>query len=216
MCYLLACWVVFYEFFCRLLIFIIKFLCLPPGRVRRHIVFPLRPSVCLSVHPPVCLSVTKSCPLYNLITIRDLSRKLHMPHNQESFLCYEKSKIQRQPNIFCCRITFISPRNSQINTIFTITIKCSQVTIRYGKRSKFVPKKGNLAPSDYFTCMINPLCTRNPLTGNLTNSENPDEMLHYAGESLLISSLTGKALRTLVDITRLAQQFNVLSQSQAW
>ena len=106
--------------------------------------------------------------------------KLHTPHNQESFLCYEKSKIQRQPNIFCCRITFISPRNSQINTIFTITIKCSQVTIRYGKRSKFVPKKGNLAPSDYFTCMINPLCTRNPLTGNLTNSENPDEMLHYA------------------------------------
>ena len=85
-------------------------------------------SVCQSVRPSVCLSVTKSGPLYNLITVRDLSTKLHMPHNQESFLCYEKSKIQRQPNIFCCRITFISPRNSQINTIFTITINCSQVT----------------------------------------------------------------------------------------
>ena len=118
-------------------------------------------SVCLSVLPSVCLSVTKSCPLYNLITVRDLSTELHMPHNQESFLCYEKSKIQRQPNIFCCRITFISPRNSQINTIFTITIKCSQVTIRYGKRSKFVPKAGNLAPLDYCTCTfkLSPLYT---------------------------------------------------------
>ena len=35
--------------------------------------FPLR----LSVRPSVCLSVTKSCPLYNLITVRDISTKLH-------------------------------------------------------------------------------------------------------------------------------------------
>ena len=35
--------------------------------------FPLRLSVCLSV----CLSVTKSCPLYNLITVTDISTKLH-------------------------------------------------------------------------------------------------------------------------------------------
>ena len=31
------------------------------------------PCVCLSV----CLSVTKSCPLYNLITVTDISTKLH-------------------------------------------------------------------------------------------------------------------------------------------
>ena len=33
------------------------------------------------------------------------------------------------------------------------------------------------------------------------------------GECLLISSLLGKALRTLVDITRLAERFNECSQS---
>ena len=36
------------------------------------------------------------------------------------------------------------------------------------------------------------------------------------GESLLISSLPGKAMRTLVDIARLAKQFNMRSQSRAW
>ena len=55
-------------------------LCLPPVRVGRHIVFPLA-SVCLyvcgSVGLSVCLSVTKSCPLYNLITVTDISTKLH-------------------------------------------------------------------------------------------------------------------------------------------
>ena len=33
------------------------------------------------------------------------------------------------------------------------------------------------------------------------------------GECLLISSLPGKALRTLVDIARLAERFNMRSQS---
>ena len=36
------------------------------------------------------------------------------------------------------------------------------------------------------------------------------------GECLLISSLQGKVLRTLIDIARLAEQFNKRSQSQAW
>ena len=36
------------------------------------------------------------------------------------------------------------------------------------------------------------------------------------GECLLISSLPGKALRTLVDIARLAERFNMRSQSHAW
>ena len=36
------------------------------------------------------------------------------------------------------------------------------------------------------------------------------------GECLLISSLRGKAFRTLVDIARLAERFNMRSQSRAW
>ena len=36
------------------------------------------------------------------------------------------------------------------------------------------------------------------------------------GSRLLISSLPGKALRTLVDIARLAERFNKRSQSLAW
>ena len=39
------------------------------------------PCVCVSVGlwvcGSVCLSVTKSCPLYNLITVTDISTKLH-------------------------------------------------------------------------------------------------------------------------------------------
>ena len=36
------------------------------------------------------------------------------------------------------------------------------------------------------------------------------------GSRLLISSLPGKALRTHVDIARLAERFNMRSQSLAW
>ena len=36
------------------------------------------------------------------------------------------------------------------------------------------------------------------------------------GKCLLISSLPGKALRTLNDIGRLAERFNMHSQSRAW
>ena len=36
------------------------------------------------------------------------------------------------------------------------------------------------------------------------------------GVCLLISSLLGKALRTHVDIARLAERFNMRSQSRAW
>ena len=35
-------------------------------------------------------------------------------------------------------------------------------------------------------------------------------------ENTLISSLPGKALRMLVDIARLAERFNMRSQSRAW
>ena len=38
---------------------------------------PLRAFVGLSVCVSVCVSVTKSCPLYNLITVTDIATKLH-------------------------------------------------------------------------------------------------------------------------------------------
>ena len=41
-------------------------------------------------------------------------------------------------------------------------------------------------------------------------------ILRILGECLMISSLPGKAMRTLVDIARLAEQFILRSQSRAW
>ena len=47
------------------------------------IVFPL-----LSVCGSVCLSITKSCPLYNLITVTDISMKLHTFVKHIERLCH--------------------------------------------------------------------------------------------------------------------------------
>ena len=56
----------------------------PPDRVGRHIVFSrasVRPSVCLSVRP-------KSCPLYNLKTVKDFSMKLGTLVNHDETMCH--------------------------------------------------------------------------------------------------------------------------------
>ena len=42
------------------------------------------------------------------------------------------------------------------------------------------------------------------------------DIVSILGECLLISSLPGKALRTLNDIARLAERNNMRSQSRAW
>ena len=42
------------------------------------------------------------------------------------------------------------------------------------------------------------------------------EILRILGECHLISSLPGKALRKLVDIAMLVEQFDMGSQSRAW
>ena len=42
------------------------------------------PCVCLCV----CLSVTKSCPLYNLITVTDISTELHTFVKQIEMTCH--------------------------------------------------------------------------------------------------------------------------------
>ena len=42
------------------------------------------------------------------------------------------------------------------------------------------------------------------------------EIKRILGECILISSLPGKALRMLVDITRLAERLGMRSQSRAW
>ena len=60
----------------------------PPDRVGRHIVFPrasVRPSVCLSVRPSVR---HKSCPLYNLKTVKDFSMKLGTLVNHDETTCH--------------------------------------------------------------------------------------------------------------------------------
>ena len=50
--------------------------------------FPSRPSVGLSVCVSVCLSVIKSCPLYNLKTVTDISTKLHTFVKQIETTCH--------------------------------------------------------------------------------------------------------------------------------
>ena len=62
----------------------------PPDRVGRHIVFP-RASVRPSVRLSVCLSVRhKSCPLYNLKTVKDFSMKLDTLVNHDETMCHEQ------------------------------------------------------------------------------------------------------------------------------
>ena len=53
--------------------------CYPGGVFNKHCLLSLFsfPLCCGSVCVSVCLSVTKSCPLYNLITVTDISMKLH-------------------------------------------------------------------------------------------------------------------------------------------
>ena len=63
----------------------------PPWKGRETYCFS--PCVCLSI---CCLSITKWCPLYNLITVKNVSTKLHtfvnyiqtMGHAQESLLVH--------------------------------------------------------------------------------------------------------------------------------
>ena len=56
----------------------------PPDRVGRHIVFPRA-----SVRPSVCPSVRhKSCPLYNLKTVKDFSMKLGTLVNHDKTKCH--------------------------------------------------------------------------------------------------------------------------------
>ena len=51
---------------------------------------------------------------------------------------------------------------------------------------------------------------------SLLYPQTPTCIWGILGECLLISSLPGKALRTLVDIARLAERFNMRSQRRAW
>ena len=47
-------------------------------------------------------------------------------------------------------------------------------------------------------------------------AQKPPLNMRILGECLLLLSLPGKALRTPVDIARLAERFNMRSQSRAW
>ena len=60
-------------------------LCLPPTGSGDILFFPVR----LSVRPSVCLSVRhKSCPLYNLKTVKDFSMKLGTLVNHDETMCH--------------------------------------------------------------------------------------------------------------------------------
>ena len=59
--------------------------CLPPTGSGDLLFFPMRLSVCLSVR----LSVRhKSCPLYNLKTVKDFSMKLGTLVNHDETMCH--------------------------------------------------------------------------------------------------------------------------------
>ena len=74
---------IFCRYFCTL-----QLIMSPPFRVGRLIVFP-RASVGPSVRPSVCLSVRhKSCPLYNLKTVKDFSMKLGTLINHDETMCH--------------------------------------------------------------------------------------------------------------------------------
>ena len=64
-------------------------LCLPPTGSGDILFFPVRLSVRLSVCLSVCLSVRhKSCPLYNLKTVKDFSMKLGTLVNHDETMCH--------------------------------------------------------------------------------------------------------------------------------
>ena len=64
-------------------------LCLPTTGSGDILFFPVRLSVCPSVCLSVCLSVRhKSCPLYNLKTLKDFSMKLGTLVNHDETMCH--------------------------------------------------------------------------------------------------------------------------------
>ena len=64
-------------------------LCLPPTGSGDILFFPVRLSVRPSVRPSVCPSVRhKSCPLYNLKTVKDFSMKLGTLVNHDETMCH--------------------------------------------------------------------------------------------------------------------------------
>ena len=65
------------------------YLCLPPTGSGDILFFPVRLSVRLSVRPSVRPSVRhKSCPLYNLKTVKDFSMKLGTLVNHDKTMCH--------------------------------------------------------------------------------------------------------------------------------
>ena len=64
--------------------------------------------------------------------------------------------------------------------------------------------------------MANKMLTNPTVNFLYGNCDVASGIKRILGECLLISSLPGKALRTLVDIARLAERFNMRSQSGAW
>ena len=67
-----------------------KYLCLPPTGSGDILFFPVRPSV----RPSVC---HKSCPLYNLKTVKDFSMKLGTLVNHDETMCHAQESLELFP-----------------------------------------------------------------------------------------------------------------------
>ena len=84
--------------------------------------FTLRPSVCPSVCLSVRLSVKKSCPLYNLITVRDISTNPHTFVKHIQTTCHKNHISLFISKYSPCNITkciFFCPRR-RLNTVEAI------------------------------------------------------------------------------------------------
>ena len=79
--------------------------------------FPLRPSVCLSFCPSI-----ESCPLYNLITLRGISTKLH------TFVKHILRVTHRKHNS-CMFIFQIIPHVTYLNAFLSAHLNCTLLKI---------------------------------------------------------------------------------------
>ena len=68
----------------------------------------------------------------------------------------------------------------------------------------------------YLSASLRPICNQLATKARRYTRQLAFDTERILGECLLISSVPGKALRTLVDIARLAERFNMRSQSRAW
>ena len=86
-------------------------MCYYASNWKGRVIYCFSPPVCLSV----CLSVTKSCPLYNLITVRDISTKLHTFVKHIQTTCHAQ-----EPYLLHVYLSSYSPCNINMGILSTL------------------------------------------------------------------------------------------------